>query len=192
MIYEAALELFWERGYETTSVQEIVEHVGFSKGAFYHHFTSKDEIARLIHESYLDDIIPRLKELLAMDSRDPATLQRLVYVMFTSIQDHRREVSQLHVLRLLDDKTFADTKAKRDELEQLVVALIERAISIGVLREVGNPRLMTFALLGMCSYAQYWWREDGPLSREELVSIFTDIYAHGVAAFATPAQSHKV
>jgi AcrR family transcriptional regulator len=181
-LYESALDLFWRQGYETNSVQEIVDHAGYTKGALYHHFSSKDEIARLIHDSYLDDIIPRLKVLLELDPRDPTVLEQLVYALFTSVQDHRREISQLHVLSLLDDKTFAATKAKRDELESLVVELVERAISIGVLRTVGNARLMTFALLGICSYAQYWWHEDGDLTPDQLVAVFTDMYVNGVTA----------
>ncbi len=46
----AAMRLFFERGYENTSVNDILEAVGCSKGSFYHHFESKmellEEIAR--------------------------------------------------------------------------------------------------------------------------------------------------
>ena len=43
-IYETSLELFTERGYENVSVDEICEEVGVSKGAFYFHFKSKDQM----------------------------------------------------------------------------------------------------------------------------------------------------
>ena len=41
-ILEAARELFFAQGYEVTSVQQIIDRVGISKGAFYHHFASKE------------------------------------------------------------------------------------------------------------------------------------------------------
>jgi AcrR family transcriptional regulator len=43
-IYETSLELFTERGYENVSIDEICDEVGVSKGAFYFHFKSKDQV----------------------------------------------------------------------------------------------------------------------------------------------------
>ena len=44
-ILDAALKLFWEKGYEQTTIQDIVDELGdLSKGAVYHHFKSKEDI----------------------------------------------------------------------------------------------------------------------------------------------------
>lgn len=43
-IIKKAFELFMERGFENVSVNDIVEALGISKGGFYHHFKSKDEL----------------------------------------------------------------------------------------------------------------------------------------------------
>jgi AcrR family transcriptional regulator len=43
-LLEAALAVFAERGYRDASVDEIAERAGYSKGAFYWHFSSKDEL----------------------------------------------------------------------------------------------------------------------------------------------------
>jgi AcrR family transcriptional regulator len=44
-ILDVSLKLFLERGYENTSVQDIIDHLGgLSKGAIYHHFRSKEAI----------------------------------------------------------------------------------------------------------------------------------------------------
>lgn len=45
LIIETAAKLFIEQGYDQTSIQDIINHLGgLSKGAIYHHFKSKDEI----------------------------------------------------------------------------------------------------------------------------------------------------
>lgn len=44
LIMDTAIELFAEKGYEATSIQEITKHCGISKGAFYLDFKSKDEL----------------------------------------------------------------------------------------------------------------------------------------------------
>ena len=44
-IIDTAAKLFIENGYEHTSIQDIIDHLGgLSKGAIYHHFKSKEEI----------------------------------------------------------------------------------------------------------------------------------------------------
>jgi AcrR family transcriptional regulator len=48
-----ALELFSRDGYDAVSMREIAEELGVTKAALYHHFTSKEEIARELVGSYL-------------------------------------------------------------------------------------------------------------------------------------------
>lgn len=43
-ILDVSLKLFGEKGYEKTTIQDIVDALGMSKGAIYHHFKSKDDI----------------------------------------------------------------------------------------------------------------------------------------------------
>lgn len=52
-IISAAWELFYENGYESTTIEEIVERSETSKGTFYHHFNGKDALLSTL--SYLFD-----------------------------------------------------------------------------------------------------------------------------------------
>ncbi len=57
LILDVAFRLFMEKGYEQTSIQDIINHLGgLSKGAIYHHFKSKEDILvavtdKITHES---------------------------------------------------------------------------------------------------------------------------------------------
>ncbi|MFS0882376.1 TetR/AcrR family transcriptional regulator [Metabacillus niabensis] len=53
-IIKSALELFAEKGFHNTSVQEIANHANIAKGTLYAHFTSKKSILVAIYEYYLD------------------------------------------------------------------------------------------------------------------------------------------
>src|SRR5580692_5446769 len=44
-LLDAAVALIRERGYSSTSVDELCSHAGVTKGAFFHHFKSKDALA---------------------------------------------------------------------------------------------------------------------------------------------------
>ncbi len=53
LLIEAASKLFAEYGYAFVSVDSISEAAGFSRGAFYSNFDTKEEIARAVLESYV-------------------------------------------------------------------------------------------------------------------------------------------
>jgi len=55
MIVESADQLFYRQGYENTSFSKIADSVGISRGNFYYHFKSKDDILRAVIDSRFDD-----------------------------------------------------------------------------------------------------------------------------------------
>lgn len=47
-IIEASVKLFLEKGYEQTTIQDILDALNLSKGGLYHHFKSKEEILEAV------------------------------------------------------------------------------------------------------------------------------------------------
>lgn len=65
-ILDAAEELFMTRGYEQTTMQDIVDHLGgLTKGAVYHHFKSKEDILMAVFERANRPVIARIEEVAA-------------------------------------------------------------------------------------------------------------------------------
>ncbi|QTM97981.1 TetR family transcriptional regulator [Sediminibacillus dalangtanensis] len=62
-IIEASIALFAEKGFYATSVQEIVDKSNLSKGSFYLHFRSKDELMLRIFEYYYDLMNTKVEEV---------------------------------------------------------------------------------------------------------------------------------
>ena len=55
-ILQTSLELFSQNGYDATSVAQICQRAQVSKGAFYHHFPSKQELFLALMESWLGNV----------------------------------------------------------------------------------------------------------------------------------------
>ncbi|GIH11242.1 TetR family transcriptional regulator [Rhizocola hellebori] len=68
-IQAVALELFTEKGYDSTSLREIAEALGVTKAALYYHFKSKEEIV----ESLTGDHVARMEDLLSWAEEQPST-----------------------------------------------------------------------------------------------------------------------
>lgn len=75
-IIGAAWKLFYEQGYEDTTVEEIVEESGTSKGSFYHYFEGKD--ALLSSLSYLFD--EKYQELMEQMDQSIGCFEQLIYL----------------------------------------------------------------------------------------------------------------
>ena len=66
-ILETAHLFFSEKGYDKTSVNDIIKKLGISKGAFYHYYKSKDEVLDDIIMDYTTEVVEMLYEI-AYDS----------------------------------------------------------------------------------------------------------------------------
>lgn len=86
-IVDAANRLFYEQGFEHTSFASIAAAVGISRGNFYHHFKTKDEILGAVIETRLQET----RAMLARWERDepaPAErVQRFVEIVVTNRAD---------------------------------------------------------------------------------------------------------
>jgi len=78
-ILRIAEGLFHEQGYEKTTIQNIAERCGLSKGALYHHFKSKEEVLeRICYRQYI-----YLKEtfLPIIEDPEPSMMEKLRRIM---------------------------------------------------------------------------------------------------------------
>ena len=69
-IIEVASDLFYRQGYNATGIQQIINEAGVSKGAFYTHFKTKDDLGLAYMRKQHNDEITQLKEVLA-EIKDP-------------------------------------------------------------------------------------------------------------------------
>lgn len=114
-ILDAAEKLFFERGYDRTSVQDILDALSMSKGGFYHYFDAKETVLKEISErralTHFEKLntelyagrrnpIDRLNLLLSLtnlfeaeDARFAALMLKLCYLDGdAAIRDHRRRI----------------------------------------------------------------------------------------------------
>ena len=74
-----AERLFCLKGYEATSVQDILNVLHISKGGFYHHFASKEELLNTLFYQRAEKALAKVEEKLAKDSDIMSRLNKLLY-----------------------------------------------------------------------------------------------------------------
>ncbi|WP_308190405.1 TetR/AcrR family transcriptional regulator [Pseudonocardia sp. TRM90224] len=60
-LLEAATEVFAERGFHGTSIEDICQHAGYTRGAFYSNFGSKDELLLVLFDANSERVLDRLR-----------------------------------------------------------------------------------------------------------------------------------
>jgi AcrR family transcriptional regulator len=81
-IMDKALELFTEKGYDNTSINEIVNSLSIAKGTFYHYFTSKEEILGELLKRRLDEYIVPLITIYNSNLDPNSKLEAILKAMF--------------------------------------------------------------------------------------------------------------
>lgn len=99
LILDTALKLFAHRGYGATSVRDIAEEAGLSKGNVYHHFEDKESIFRALLDRYFDAMSqPDFPFLRALASGTfPDNLEEIGRAARETVKDYRDYVALIYV-----------------------------------------------------------------------------------------------
>ena len=119
-ILATAWRLFSERGYEKTSVQDILDEIGFSKGGFYHHFDSKLELLEAICENAAETSAEKAKQAAEAEG---TPMQRLSRMLEQAAFWHDRDENQVAMLigvAYREDSALMRERMKVRQLQSLV------------------------------------------------------------------------
>jgi AcrR family transcriptional regulator len=135
-LLQTAAEVFAERGYTETTLAELIARSGLTKGAFYFHFSSKEQLALAVIEEkqrqWIDSVVQAI-------SAKPGAFDQLRAVAAALVNVHR-DPSAFSVSRLTRDlaRVAAVSDAVRDHMRtwvSLVAGLIRQAQAEGDLPE---------------------------------------------------------
>lgn len=126
-IIAAAWKLFYEQGYEDTTVDEIIRAAQTSKGSFYHYFSGKDALLSTL--AYLFD--EKYEELLDQMDDSMGSFEKLIYLnneLFTMIED---SISIDLLARLLSTQLITRGEKSLLDRNRLYYRLLRQIISEG-------------------------------------------------------------
>ncbi|WP_067687309.1 TetR/AcrR family transcriptional regulator [Nocardia jejuensis] len=93
-IYTAALELFSERGYETTTVDDIAQRADVARGTFFNHFRRKEDLIAEWAEQRRTMMTERLELPLSAATTDSASLLQLALGILAQVNEEQRALTE--------------------------------------------------------------------------------------------------
>jgi TetR/AcrR family transcriptional regulator, cholesterol catabolism regulator len=180
-LIHAALVLFDSNGYPRTSVEDIVAKAKVTKGAFYHHFESKEEVLEIIHNVYVESQIELCTRIMSDGGNPREQLRELARATITNLNQYRAHVSvYMQDRRFLTGQRKKNVLEKRSEIDKLFNSIIEDGVRGGFFRSDVSPKLITFGIIGMYAWVINWWKPSGSLSLQQIADQYVDVLLDGL------------
>jgi AcrR family transcriptional regulator len=194
-LIEAAADVFAHRGFAATSVDEIAEKAGFSKGAVYSNFDSKEDLFLAVLDEHLHDQIYGVRRRLFEGTRP--TGERLVEAGQLVMQMLQRErtwylLSYEFLAYAARNTTFQEKYAARQRAQRELTASIirEDAESLGI-RPPMPPERLAIALLAVANGIAFEKLADPDAVPDDLLGELFALLWSGQDVLSEPRQARS-
>ncbi|MCC5579064.1 TetR family transcriptional regulator [Microtetraspora sp. AC03309] len=178
----AAAEVFASRGYAVTTVREVADAAGILGGSLYYHFDSKESMADEILSAFLTDMWAAYEEVLDAGLGARETFRALIGASFQTIDHHRPAVViyQNESKHLTTNPRFSYLLDSQQRFREVWLSVLDRGVLDGELRADLDTGLIYRFIRDTVWVAASWYRNDGPLSADEIARQYLAMVLEGI------------
>ncbi|MDA8046044.1 MAG: TetR/AcrR family transcriptional regulator [Actinomycetota bacterium] len=174
-IYSTAARLFAEKGYASTTLENIASQVGVHKSTIFHYVTIKDELLATILDRGLRDYVESLEKIAHESECDGATrFQAAVRNHLRFVFERGRELKIfLRERQHLNSRQGRAYLQMKERYEALFISIVEDGIADGSMVE-RDPALLCLFVLGAANSIVEWFSPEGRMSADEVTEQFIE------------------
>lgn len=186
----AAAALFTENGYEETSIEQVTDRADVSKGTFYYHFQSKEELVVELRRWALSDTTNKAFEALRSGVAPLVALERLLLDR-ASFTEKQPELARVFFAQRIQQILFREENDIQTEqpdgqpkrlFRRAIYELICEAQKLGQIRADLTPQEVTGMIVACFLHAQgAWLSGDRSSSLVDKVHRWVHVLMEGVA-----------
>lgn len=181
-IIGAAVELFYERGYENTTLEAVAERLGVTKPFIYSHFGSKAELLAEICGRGISYSLEAINKALSNKGTPTQKLDELARNFVVSVLENQKPLA----IFAREEKNLAETDYQRisnmrREFDSKLKALLEAGVKAGEF-QLSDPPIAALAIGGLVSWAYVWFRPQGRMPMDVLAGEMTALILAMVGA----------
>lgn len=178
-ILKTAAQLFAAHGFHAVGMQALCETLDISRGAFYHHFRSKDDVLDDICTRYMTELVHKGQQTLRDEANPERCLQRLGQDLLQVIAANLPELTVcFREIQSLNSERRQKVINLHRKYESLWKETVERGAQAGVLLPYSRVRMK--AVLGMYYYSYIWLNPDRAEELPQAIASFNDIALKGL------------
>lgn len=172
-VIEAAIAVFYAKGYPAATIQDVADVVGVLKGSLYHYIATKEDLLHKVLRGSHGQAQLIMAEVSELDGPPLERLQTYLKLIHLWYLDHPQRVSVYFTQQQhLTGDRYAEMRMQNREFEHFLRGLLVEAQRAGVLADDVDPKLASFFILGALNSLPKWYQPGGPLSREQIAEQF--------------------
>jgi AcrR family transcriptional regulator len=180
-LIDTAERLFLEKGYEQTTVADIVREIEVAQGTFYYYFSSKEEILEAIIEKDITALEEDVRQIMSREDANAAIKLNAVVNSIIGISTSRREImNYLHE----ESNAVMHEKMERHTIERLV-PLMTRVVAEGTHAGIFDVQYPTESVEFLLASLVYFFHHPeifaDPMRREKMQSSLETILGRTLA-----------
>ncbi|HKJ39540.1 MAG TPA: TetR/AcrR family transcriptional regulator [Anaerolineales bacterium] len=179
-IFEAAAQIFRQKGFHGASMHDIADAVNLQKASLYHHFSSKQEILLGILDRALQMLLDRISTITAQDIPADKKL-RLMIREYLQILVENIDLAAVLLFehRSLERRQHARHIPNRDKFEALWRDVLAEGVRTKTFKcdDIG---LTTRALLGIMNWTITWYNPKGEKTIEQVADDYSKLLLNGM------------
>jgi AcrR family transcriptional regulator len=180
-LLRVATRLFARHGFEGTSVQDIVDAAGVTKGAMYHYYGSKDD---LLYEVYHQLLTMQMSHLTDIAKGSGTAEERLrdaaIDVVESSLANLDDMIVFFRSLHMLPDDRQTQVRAERRAYHDMFRGLVEEGMAAGVFRTEVPADVIVHYFLSTVNQLGSWFRPDGALTARQVAEQYAELLLGGL------------
>ncbi|CAN5211131.1 TetR/AcrR family transcriptional regulator [soil metagenome] len=174
-IVEVAEQLFNDRGYSETSMDDIARAAGILKGSLYYYMDSKEDLLFKIVSDVHTDVHAILEDVCGRADLPP--LERVAAFVEAQVVYNTQHVTRIsvyhHEWQHLDGERLTEIRMRRRQAENMMVELLQEAQEVGSVAEDIDPKLAAFSIFAVVIWPYTWYRP-GSIAPTRLAKFSSD------------------
>ncbi|MEM3620559.1 MAG: TetR/AcrR family transcriptional regulator [Nitrososphaerota archaeon] len=159
-IIKAAIELFSEQSYSKSSIEDIALRAGVSKGAIFHYFNSKIDLAEAVMKNILATIEQKVDQILSSSDEDKEKIRQLVDLTIQYAQMNTDKPSSLEFVSeicraLAENNRYDFIRESYEKIRNKIASILRHA---GIVRSEIRATLFMITLNGLIHYTFFYPR----------------------------------
>lgn len=180
-----AAKLFYDRGYENTSLDAVAEGLGVTKPFIYAYFTSKSELLAEICSRGIASSLEAIDSVISQEMSASGKLHLLSRRFVTAVLENQMNIAIFsREEKNLAQADFERINAMRRDFDRKLTALLNEGVETGEF-SLSNAHMAALAIGGMVSWTYVWYRPTGALSVDELAAEISNLIMHMTGAAET-------
>jgi AcrR family transcriptional regulator len=181
-IVEKATELFYEKGYQGSSLQDLADKIGILKGSIYYYIGSKEDLLDAVIGQVHEAGIRNIDSLAETEGNALERLRRVIvgHVVHMCANLVATTVF-LHELDALSEERRNVILGSGHTYQQVFRGLIADGKKEGVIRQDVDERLAALSILGSLNWIHRWYREGAAFTPLDIGTQFADLHVRSVA-----------